>query len=71
MLPFRTRLTFEQRRAEFERIRVHRESRIPVIMEANGRETPRIDKEKFLVPLDLTIAQLLFVVRRRMQMDSS
>ena len=71
MLPFRRRLTFEQRRAEFERIHAHRVTRIPVIMEANGIDTPRIDKEKFLVPFDLTVSQLMFVARRRLSMDSS
>lgn len=71
MLPFRRRFTFDQRRNEFERIRTHRLTRVPVIMEANGIDTPRVDKEKFLVPFDLTVAQLMFIVRRRMKMDSS
>ena len=71
MLPFRRRLTFEQRRTEFERIRTHRATRIPVIMEANGIDTPRIDKEKFLVPFDFTVSQLMFVARKRMSIDSS
>ena len=71
MLPFRRRLSLDQRRAEFDRIRIHRVSRIPVIMEASGINTPRVDKEKFLVPFDLTVAQLLFVVRRRINMESS
>ena len=71
MLPFRRRLTFEQRRTEFERIHAHRATRIPVIMERNGIDTPRIDKEKFLVPFDLTVSQLMFVARRRLKMDSS
>lgn len=71
MLPFRARLSLDQRRREFERIRSYRDARIPVILEANGRDTPRVDKEKFLVPFDLTIAQLTFVVRKRMRMDAS
>lgn len=71
MLSFQKRLTLEQRRAEFDRIHVHRATRIPVIMEANGIDTPQIDKEKFLVPFDLTVSQLLFVARRRMNIDSS
>lgn len=40
-------------------------------MEAGGRDTPRVDKEKFLVPFDLTISHLAFVVRKRLRMDSS
>ena len=30
-----------------------------------------IDKQKFLVPNDLTIAQFLFVIRKRLQMKAS
>ena len=71
MLPFRTRLTFEQRRRENERITSAHRGRVPVIAEAGSRDTPRSDKEKFLVPEDLTAAQLTFVLRRRMRLDAS
>ena len=65
MIPFRRRLTLDQRRAEFERIRVHRRTRVPVIVEAGTINAAVMDKEKFLVPFDLTVAQFLFLVRRR------
>lgn len=71
MHPFRTRLSYDQRRAEFERIRPQLEARVPVILESNGLETPRMTREKFLVPFDLTVAQLAFVVRKRVHFDAS
>lgn len=71
MLPFRTRLTLEQRRSERGRIANIHPDRIPVIVEAGSRDTPRADKEKFLVPNDLTVAQMLFVLRKRIPLDSS
>ena len=70
MLPFRHRLTLEQRRAEHTRIQRHCQDRIPVVVEAGSRDTRRSDKEKFLVPLDLTTAQLTFVLRKRIGLQS-
>lgn len=70
MLPFRQRLTFEQRRAEKARITHISHDRVPIIVEAGSRETPRSDKEKFLVPYDLTAAQFLFVLRKRIRLNA-
>lgn len=39
-------------------------------MERGSRDVPRIDKEKFLVPMYLTMAQLSFVVRKRLQLHA-
>ena len=69
--PFRERLTEEQRRSEFCRISSKLTDRVPVIMERGGRDAPLIDKEKFLVPVDLTVAQFSFVVRRRLKLAPS
>ena len=49
----------------------HRATRVPNVFEPGAQTTPRIDKEKFLVPFELTMAQLAFVVRRRLEMNSS
>ena len=69
--PFRERLTEEQRRREYDRISGKLADRfVPVIMERGTRDTPCIDKEKFLVPVDLTVAQLAFVVRKRLKLSS-
>lgn len=68
MLPFRKRLTFDQRRAERDRVMHMCRERVPVIAEVGSRETPRSDKEKFLVPRDLTISQFLFVLRKRIRL---
>jgi hypothetical protein len=71
MLPFRTRLTLEQRRREYQLITMKRPELVPIIVERDGRDAPRMDKEKFLVPDDLTAAQFAFVLRRRLHMTSS
>jgi len=70
-VPFRDRLSLDQRRAEFDRIRTHLSERVPIVVETRGTDTPRVDREKFLVPLDLTVAQFSFVIRKRMQLGAS
>lgn len=71
MLPFRKRLSFDQRLREFSRVCEKLNSHIPVIMEHGSRDTPYIDKEKYLVPRDLTVMQLSFVVRKRLELKGS
>lgn len=68
MLPFRQRLTEDQRRREFSRVSDKLHRFVPIIMERGGIDAPRIDKEKYLVPVDLTMAQLSFVVRKRLEL---
>lgn len=71
MLPFKSRLTVEERRQECVRIRNRRPGFVPVIVERASPSTPALDKEKYLIPNDLTAAQLVFVLRRRLCMKSS
>lgn len=43
--------------------------RVPVIVEKAARsDVPEIDKQKFLVPGDLTLGQLCFVLRKRLSL---
>ncbi len=58
-------------RAEADRIMTKYPDRIPVLVTRNERSatTPLIDKHKYLVPCDLTMGQLLYVVRKRLHMS--
>ena len=69
MLPFRQRLTPQQRRDECVRVVSRRPDHVPVIFERKSRDVPLIDREKYLVPPTLTGAQLQFVLRRRLALD--
>lgn len=62
---------FEKRCQESERIRKKFPDRIPVIVERNTNCTtvPVVDKNKYLVPSDLTIGQFVYVVRRRIKLS--
>ena len=43
--------------------------RVPVIVTRNkNKTTPEIDKHKYLVPMDITVGQFLFVIRKRMSL---
>lgn len=71
MLPFRQRLSEDQRKCEFSRISDRVGCLVPIIMERGKGDVPQIDREKFLVPVDLTMIQLSFVVRSRLKLRSS
>merc|ERR1712169_95689 len=51
--------TLEERRREAERIKRKYDNRVP-----------EIDKKKYLVPSDLTVAQFQYVIRKRIQLDA-
>ena len=69
---FRSKYTFEQRYEEAMRIIQKFPGRVPVIVErgSNAKTVPLIDKQKFLVPGDLTLGQFVFVIRKRMELMS-
>lgn len=71
-IPFKTATTFESRLEESRRIRDKFPGRIPVIVERSHKSisVPIIDKQKFLVPGDLTVSQFIFVIRRRLNLPS-
>ena len=61
--------SFEERTSESEKIKKKYPERVPVIVEpANNSKLTKIDKTKFLVPLDLTVGAFLSVIRKRIQL---
>jgi GABA(A) receptor-associated protein len=69
---FKYQYTFEQRIKESTRILSKYPDRIPVICEKSksSGNLPTIDKTKFLVPWDLTVANFIFIVRKRLNLRS-
>tara|TARA_B100000927_G_scaffold275531_1_gene255588 strand:+ start:645 stop:1025 length:381 start_codon:yes stop_codon:yes gene_type:complete len=67
---FREQHSFEKRKEESLRMRTKYPDRTPVIIEKSPNETylSSLEKTKFLVPCDLTIGQLLYVIRRRLKL---
>jgi len=67
-IPFNEKFSFEHRLNEATKIRRKYHDRIPVICEKAKKslDIPDIDKKKYLVPVDLTIGQFIYVIRNRM-----
>lgn len=72
MVSFKEKTKFEKRVTEAARIMTKYPDRIPVIVEQlkRDRDIPELDKNKFLVPRDLTIGQFVYVIRKRLHMKS-
>lgn len=70
-----TKITFKQdhsleyRTAEANKIKSKYPDRVPVIVEkVNGSLVDDIDKRKYLVPNDITVAQFMWIIRKRINM---
>jgi GABA(A) receptor-associated protein len=67
--PFKETTTALYTREEAIRVRTKYPDRIPVIVNRStnaSTDVPHIDKHKFLVPGDLTMGQLQYVIRKRL-----
>lgn len=73
MVSFKSQHTFEQRKDESGRIRAKYQDRVPVICEKQENTVSKIgeiDKKKYLVPIDLTIGQFIYVIRKRLKLPA-
>jgi len=68
---FKEENALNNRQAESAKIRSKYPERIPVIVEKVPNTTiPDIDKKKFLVPNDISVAQFMWIIRKRIQLPS-
>jgi GABA(A) receptor-associated protein len=68
---FREENNLEQRKSEAEKIRNKYPDRIPVVVErVPNSQIQEIDKRKFLVPNDISVAQFMWIIRKRIQLPS-
>uniref|UniRef100_A0A4W6EL04 Gamma-aminobutyric acid receptor-associated protein-like 2 n=1 Tax=Lates calcarifer TaxID=8187 RepID=A0A4W6EL04_LATCA len=62
---------FKHRCVESAKIRNKYPDRVPVIVEkVSGSQIVDIDKRKYLVPSDITVAQFMWIIRKRIQLPS-
>ena len=68
---FKNLNTFEKRKSECERILKKHPERIPVIVcrDCKGGDLPDIEKQKYLVPKELTLGQFVYIIRKRIKLD--
>ena len=71
-MKYKERLTIEERKKESNKIKERYPTRIPTIIEKSDKckGINELDKSKYLVPNDITIGQLIFVIRKRLNLDS-
>ncbi|XP_038070175.1 gamma-aminobutyric acid receptor-associated protein-like 2 [Patiria miniata] len=63
---FKEQYSLESRCAESAKIRAKYQDRIPTVVQKVPKSSlPDIDKEKFLEPSDLTVAQFMYIIRKR------
>lgn len=66
---FKRRFTFDERCNQSNSIMKKYPSRIPIyVSKANNNSAPNIDRNKFLVPHDLSLGQFMFVIRKRIKL---
>lgn len=66
---FKSKHSFDNRCKESKNIITKYPSRIPVIVEKQETsDVVDIDKNRFLVPCELTVGQFVYVIRKRMKM---
>jgi len=68
---FKKTHSFEARQKEAEKILLKYPDKIPIVVEKNSRSSDidTIDKNKYLVPNDLTVGQFQMVIRKRIKLE--
>jgi len=66
MSTFKKAFSLEERHTEATKILKKYSDRIPIIVSLHENSTLVLDKKKFLVPVDLTIGQFKYVIRKRL-----
>lgn len=70
--PFKEQKTFQERRAESERVIRNNPDRVPVIVQkmSNSSNIPDIPKTKYLAQVDITVGQFVYVIRKAVKMPA-
>ncbi|KAK4284371.1 hypothetical protein QN277_001216 [Acacia crassicarpa] len=68
---YKIKYPLERRKDESAKIKEKHPDRIPVIVDrADKSDITRIDKNKYLVPADITVGQFVYIIRRRIKISS-
>ena len=69
---YKSKHTLEERKIESQRIRSKYPNRIPIIVTKGETCTLNdIDKNKYLVPIDITLGQFIFIIRKKIELNQN
>ena len=66
---FKLNHPYEKRFAESNRIICKYPERVPIICQRINNEVPEIDRRKYLCPRELSIANFMLVIRKRLKLS--
>ena len=66
---FKSTNSYEKRVAESDRIICKYPERVPIICQRINNEVPEIDRSKYLCPRDLSMANFMLVIRKRLHLS--
>lgn len=66
---FKQKFSPEQQKKESDKLLIKYPDRIPIIVEQQKSiDAIKLDKHKFLVPLDITVGQFCYIIRKRVHL---
>lgn len=69
---FRMKYTYDNRETESNRILAKHKGKIPVVIEKNEKSNvPELDKYVHIIAENITIAQILLLIRKKVKLQSS
>lgn len=69
MIDFKNTHSLDHRKEEYDRVHKKYPLKIPIILQSHDKIT--IDKNKFLLPKDITFGHFMCIVRERVNLDSN
>ena len=67
---YKSKHSIEDRKSEAQRIRCKYPNRIPIIVtKGDNCKLTDIDKAKYLVPIDITLGQFIFIIRKKIKLN--
>ena len=67
---FKFENAYEKRKDEADRVLLKYKDRVPVIVEADTNSEFDLTKNKFLVPKDISLSQMIYVIRKKINLAS-
>jgi hypothetical protein len=71
VVPYRERTPLAERQREAARVRAAHPDRVPILLVPASRACPPAENDRFLAPLELTVAQFAYAVRKRVKLQPS